>query len=49
MERIIIFICISTYIIGLVILFSIRLFENNISKKINKLNDKINDIGSKTN
>lgn len=49
MERTIIFICVITYIIGLVILFSIRSFENNINKKINKLNAKIDDIGLKTN
>ena len=49
MERTIIFICVITYIIGLVILFSIRLFENSINKKINKLNAKIDDMGFKCN
>ena len=32
-----------------VILISIRSFERDINKKIDKLNDKIDDIGLKTN
>lgn len=47
--RIIVVICIIIYFVGWVILASIRSFERDINKKIDKLNDKIDDIGLKTN
>lgn len=46
--RIIVIICVVIIYIGWVILISVRSFENNINKKIDKLNDisyKANDIG----
>lgn len=46
---IIVVICIIIYFVGWVILASIRSFERDINKKIDKLNDKIDDIGLKTN
>lgn len=43
------FIGIIVFFIGGLILASIQSFEKNINKKIDKLNDKIGDIGLKTN
>ena len=49
MEEIILSICVVITFFGWVILISIRSFERDINKKIDKLNDKIDDIGLKTN
>ena len=49
MEEIILSICVVITLFGWVILISIRSFERDINKKIDKLNDKIDDIGLKTN
>lgn len=43
------FIGVIVFMIGGLILFSILSFEKDINKKIDKLNDKIDDIGLKTN
>lgn len=43
-----IIICFIGGIVG-IILYSIHSFEEDINKKIDKLNDKIDDIGLKTN
>lgn len=42
-------ICVVITFFNWVILISIRSFERDINKKIDKLNDKIDDIGLKTN
>ena len=49
MVEIILSICVVITLFGWVILISIRSFERDINKKIDKLNDKIDDIGLKTN
>lgn len=49
MEEIILSICVVITFFGCVILISIGSFERDINKKIDKLNDKIDDIGLKTN
>lgn len=49
MVEIILSICVIITFFGWVILISIRSFERDINKKIDKLNDKIYDIGLKTN
>ena len=49
MEEIILSICVVITLFGWIILISIRSFERDINKKIDKLNDKIDDIGLKTN
>ena len=48
MEEIILSICVVITLFGWVILISIRSFERDINKKIDKLNDKIDDTGLKT-
>ena len=49
MVEIILSICVVITFFDWVILISIRSFERDINKKIDKLNDKIYDIGLKTN
>lgn len=49
MVEIILYFCVVITLFGWVILISIRSFERDINKKIDKLNDKIDDIGLKTN
>lgn len=49
MVEIILSICVVITFFGWVILISISSFERDINKKIDKLNDKIDDMGLKTN
>ena len=49
MVEIILSICVVITFFDWVILISTRSFERDINKKIDKLNDKIDDIGLKTN
>ena len=49
MVEIILSICVVITFFGWVILISISSFERGINEKIDKLNDKIDDIGLKTN
>ena len=49
MVEIILSICVVITLFGWVILISISSFERDVNEKIDKLNDKIDDIGLKTN
>ena len=49
MVEIILSICVVITFFGWVILISISSFERDVNEKIDKLNDKIYDIGLKTN
>lgn len=47
--KIFVFIGVIVFMVSGLILASIQLFEKDINKKIDKLNDKIDDIGYKAN